>query len=78
MSTLEQHIKSAPKKPLQAWADDFGVSRPTLYGLMDGTRQPDAETAMRIERVTKGAVPASSWPKFAPLFEGATRSGDAA
>lgn len=39
----------------------LGRTKSLLYGLRKGTRTPSLETAIRIEEVSGGAVPASSW-----------------
>ena len=57
---------------LQTYADAFagrqrdlanalGISQPHLSLLMAGKKRPSLELAIRIERVTGGAVPATSW-----------------
>ena len=71
MSTLTHIIKSNPEKSIACWAAQFGISRPYLYGLMDGTRTPSPEVAMQIERETAGAVPAASWPNIAAMLSAA-------
>ena len=53
------------------WASELGVSRPFLYGLLDGTRQPSLEVAQRIDAATKGKVPLSSWPRIRAVLEAA-------
>ena len=77
MATLSEHIKGEPEKSITAWAADLGVSRPYLYGLLDGTRTPSAETATRIARATGNAVPVTSWPNLRAVID-AAQSGDAA
>ena len=71
MDTLTAHIKAQPEKPMQAWADDFGISRPYLYALLDGSRQPSIDVAVRIAAATKGAVPVSAWPNVAAVLRAA-------
>lgn len=64
MSSLNEYIKSQPQRPMRVWAEAFGVSRPYLYGLMQGERMPSVPVARRIERVTQGAVPVTAWPNI--------------
>lgn len=71
MRTLSNFVKSRPEKSMSEWAAQFGISRPYLYGLMDGTRSPSAEVAIQIERETGGEVPAVSWPNIVALLDAA-------
>jgi DNA-binding transcriptional regulator YdaS (Cro superfamily) len=49
------------------WAGRFGVSKSYLSDILNGNRTPSLHVAVRIERATGGAVPASSWvPEAAP------------
>ncbi|GLS87710.1 hypothetical protein GCM10010873_26840 [Cypionkella aquatica] len=43
------------------WAKRIGVSKSYLSDLLNGNRQPGLDVAVRIERLTQGAVPATSW-----------------
>jgi len=45
----------------RVWAERFGVSAGYLSDLERGKKTPSLEVAVRIERVTGGAVPAVSW-----------------
>lgn len=47
----------------QDLADLIGISRPYLSGLLSGKKRPSLDLALRIEDVTRGAVPAASWRK---------------
>ena len=67
MSTLSDYIKSQPPKTYGQWAQTFAISRPYLYGLMDGTRNPSPQVAIRIAEATGGAVPVDAWPNFEAL-----------
>lgn len=67
MSSLNDYIKSQPPRPMRVWAEAFGVSRPYLYGLMQGERTPSVAVARRIERGTDGAVPVTAWPNIRSL-----------
>jgi len=42
-------------------ADRLGISQAFLSQLLNGRRTPSLELAVRIERLTGGAVPAASW-----------------
>ena len=71
MSTLSQHIKGQPQKSLALWAQDFGISRPYLYALIDGSRNPSLEVAQRIATATCGAVPLEAWPNLWAVIDAA-------
>ncbi|WP_428516317.1 helix-turn-helix domain-containing protein [Roseovarius sp.] len=43
------------------WATDLGVSPGFLSDLLNGNRVPSLKLAVRIERLTEGAVPCNSW-----------------
>ncbi len=43
------------------FADELGIGRPFLSMLESGRKRPSLELAVRIERLTAGGVPASSW-----------------
>lgn len=50
-----------------AWADRLGISKSFLSELLNGNRTPSLDLAVRIERMTDGAIPASCWiPEPAP------------
>jgi len=68
MSTLAEFIKAKSGTTMTAHASAFGVSRPYLYSLCDGTRSPSFKVAKRIEAASDGAVPVQSWPKFAEIM----------
>lgn len=69
MSSLNDYIKSQPSRPMRVWAEAFGVSRPYLYGLMQGERMPSVAVARRIERGTDGAVPITAWPNIRSIAD---------
>ena len=69
MSTLAEHIKASPKRTMQEWADSFGISRPYLYSLVDGSRFPSLSVAARINNATGGNVPVTSWPNLSAIVE---------
>ncbi len=39
----------------------FGISQAYLSQILSGKRRPSLDLAIRIERLTDGAVPATSW-----------------
>lgn len=47
-------------------ADALGISQPHLSLLLAGRKRPSLDLAVRIEQVTKGAVPATSWVETSP------------
>lgn len=69
MSSLKTYIKGKPKKPMTAWAKELGVSRPFLMGLLDGTRKPSPDVALRIQANTNGAVRVTDWPNIRAVIE---------
>jgi transcriptional regulator with XRE-family HTH domain len=74
MSTLPDHIKSHPEKSMSDWASSFGISRPHLYALLDGSRNPSIEVAKRIAQATSGDVPISAWSNFKAIIEAEGRA----
>ena len=77
MSTLSEYIKAQPEKTKTHWAECFGISRPHLYSLMDGTRQPSIDVAQRIAKATGGKVPVTAWPNIAAIVAAAKRRASA-
>jgi plasmid maintenance system antidote protein VapI len=71
MSTLHQYIKAQPERPMREWAEAFGISRPHLIMLIDGTRAPSLPVARRIQDQTGGAVPITVWPNLAAVIDAA-------
>lgn len=57
---LKQHIKSSGR-PRADWARQLGVSEAYLSQLINNRKRPSLDLAIRIERITDGAVPARSW-----------------
>ena len=43
------------------WAERLGVSRSYLSDVVNGNRRPSLDLAVRIARLTGGAVPVESW-----------------
>lgn len=48
-------------EPRRLWAERLGITTSYLSLLESGTKTPSLDLAVRIERLTGGAVPASSW-----------------
>ena len=44
-----------------AWAADLGISKSYLSDLLNGKKTPSLDLAVRIQRMTGGAVPAHIW-----------------
>lgn len=47
----------------RAFAQLLGVTHPIVSMWLSGVRRPGLDSALAIERVTRGAVPAESWTK---------------
>lgn len=45
------------------WAGRLGVSRSYMSDLLNGKRQPSLDLALRIARLTGGAVPVECWER---------------
>ncbi|KHQ50357.1 MULTISPECIES: helix-turn-helix domain-containing protein [Mameliella] len=60
----------------KVWAERLGVSGAYMSLLVNGKKQPSLELAVRIDRVTGGKVPATSW--VPDDSQAATQTGDAA
>lgn len=71
MSTLSEYIKTQPERTMRDWADALGVSRPFLYGLLDGTRAPSLRVAVQIEAATAGRVSIRDWPNLRAVIDAA-------
>lgn len=71
MSTLSNYIKGHGEKTRAELAAAFGISRPHLYSLIDGTRQPSIAVAVRIASATNGEVPVTSWPNLNAVISAA-------
>lgn len=62
MTKLAAYMKDrSPPKTQADWGALFGISRNYLSEIASGAKSPSLEVAVRIERATGGAVPASSW-----------------
>lgn len=57
-----EFIKNSGKSQ-RHWAAALNVSEAYLSSLASGRKTPSLDVAVRIERATDGAVPASSWIK---------------
>lgn len=55
-----EYVKASGKRFFE-WADLLGISRGHLSQIMNGNKTPSLELAVRIERLTEGAVPVASW-----------------
>ncbi|MBT0778036.1 helix-turn-helix transcriptional regulator [Paracoccus sp. pheM1] len=60
MTMLEHHLRASEETQAQ-FASRIGVRQGTVSKLMRGLVTPSLKLAQRIERVTNGAVPVSSW-----------------
>ncbi len=60
MTYLQNFAKTFPGKQREL-AEAFGISRPHLSLLLAGKKRPSLELAVRIEQMTDGAVPVTSW-----------------
>ena len=67
MDTLIAHVNRKPEISRAEWARRFGVSRPYIYGLLNGTRCPSPEVAARIQAATDGEVKVTDWPNIAAV-----------
>lgn len=59
---LRDYIKGAGVDRA-GFADDLGISRGFLSLLEGGKRQPSLDLALRIARLTGGAVPVECWER---------------
>jgi len=57
---LQDFIKASGRTQAH-WASAFGVSTGFLSTLVSRRKMPSLELAVRIERMTQGAVPVASW-----------------
>jgi transcriptional regulator with XRE-family HTH domain len=73
MEALAQFIAGSPKRPMEAWAKEFGISRSYLTEILSRTKQPGRATIEKISAATSGAVPPESW-----FRTHSTKTGDAA
>jgi transcriptional regulator with XRE-family HTH domain len=62
---LKAHIQDSGVSR-DVWAERFGIGRSYLSLLESGQKTPSLPLAVRIERETGGAVPATSWIPEAP------------
>lgn len=64
METLQSYLDGKPKG---VFASELEISAAFLSQILSGHRKPSLEVAFRIERLTDGHVPASSWVKGATI-----------
>ncbi len=62
MSTLHAYL-SRRGITQEQFADEIGVGQAMVSKLARGLARPSIDVAIAIERVTEGAVPATSWGK---------------
>jgi DNA-binding XRE family transcriptional regulator len=60
MDKLASYLQAA-EMTQDAFAKSLGVSQPTVHRWLTRGARPSWETAARIEQMTDGAVPMSSW-----------------
>jgi len=60
MNTFRETILRSGETQAE-WARRLDVSRGYLHGIINGTKRPSLSLAIRIERLTNGAVPVESW-----------------
>lgn len=60
-----EFIKSSGLRQSE-WAERIGCSRSYLSEILSGKKRPSLEVACRIEDLTEGKVPASSWMRPTP------------
>ena len=66
---LAQWVKAQRPKTAKQCSEALGVSQSYLYDMLNGTAQPSLALALRIQSVTGGAVPVSSWPKLRAVLK---------
>lgn len=68
MTPLTEYMKSerAAGKNQAKVAARLGISRSYLSEIASGAKKPSLDVAVRIERETGGAVPATSWIDLPP------------
>lgn len=77
MKKLNAYIKRNSTAPMREIAEKLGVSRPYLYDLIKGEREPSITVAVKIANATGGEVAVSDWPNLAKIAD-AIRSSEAA
>jgi len=63
---FRQHIIASGRSQ-SAWAVKLGISKGYLSGILSGAKRPGLDLAVRIERLTDGAVPVDSWVDVEPV-----------
>lgn len=74
MESLNSYIKSRSGDSIAVIAEDLGVSRPYLYDLMKGRREPSLKAAVRMQENSGGEVMAKDWPSLQGVFDGVRRA----
>lgn len=64
MKAFIDYIEARQPETPRETAEHLGISRPFLYDLKGGRREPNLETAVKLERATGGQVPVASWGRF--------------
>jgi transcriptional regulator with XRE-family HTH domain len=65
---LKEHLQSISETQ-RAFACRLGISGAFLSQIMAGNRRPSLDLAIRIARLTGGAVPVESWVPGEPVSE---------
>lgn len=60
MQQIKSFLQSSGIKQAEL-ADELGISRGYMSELASGDKSPGRELAVKIERITGGAVPVASW-----------------
>ena len=60
MTPFQTYVRDCGRTQ-RALADTLEISRPHLSLLISGKKRPSLDLAIRIEQLTEGAVPATSW-----------------
>lgn len=68
MSEIKKYVKAQSPRPMREIAEGLGISRPFLYDLIEGKREPSLEVAQRISEKSAGAVPITAWPRLASVI----------
>lgn len=69
MNDLKKYVEQRDAASMRETAEILGLSRPYLYDLIKGRREPTLDVAKKIAEATDGEVPLRSWPKFAAIAE---------
>jgi transcriptional regulator with XRE-family HTH domain len=61
LTLVQWRAAQVPPRTLTSVARDLDVSHPLISEWEKGTRKPGVELALRLEKLTGGAVPIESW-----------------